>query len=163
PAQKQLIVAILGGTRLGVPAGKDVGGDFQHVPLCHDASTPGCVIAFASFRASSPPPPNTLFGKVQTAGWEADCVNPAALGGASGAAPAYLSTSGRGFNSSPPTTGASWVPGKTVETPFVSVPGLLTAECARNENGTYLAITVHGDPKGPRVDDISGDVMAGGQ
>jgi hypothetical protein len=163
PAQKQLVVAILGGTRLGVPAGKDVGGDFQHVPLCHSASTPGCVIAFASFRASAPPPPNTLFGKVQTAGWEAACVNPAALGGGSGPAHAYLSTSWRGFNNSPPTTGASWVPGKTVETPFVSVPGLLTAQCAHNENGTYLAVTVHGDPKDPRVDDISGDVLVGGQ
>jgi Protein of unknown function (DUF3089) len=163
PAQKKLIVAILGGTRLGVPAGKDVGGDFQRVPLCHDATHPGCVIAFASFRASAPPPPNTLFGKVSTPGWEAACVNPAALGGGSGAAHSYLSTNWRGFNNSPPTTGASWVPGKTVETPFVSVPGLLTAECGRNENGTYLGVTVHGDPKDPRVDDISGDVMVGGQ
>ena len=40
-----------------------------------------------------------------------------------------------------------------VITPFVSVPGLLTAQCARNENGTYLAITVHGDPADPRIDE----------
>ena len=43
------------------------------------------------------------------------------------------------------------------------MPGLLTAECARNENGTYLSVTVHGDPKDPRVDDIRGDVVIGGQ
>jgi hypothetical protein len=161
PIQKQILVAILGGTRLGVPAGKDVGGDFASVPLCHDAMHPGCVIAFASFRSTLPPPANTLFGKVQTAGWEAACVNPAALGGGSGAAHSYLSASNRMIvaTSAP----MEWVPGKPVTTPFVSVPGLITAGCARNENGTYLSITVHGDPKDPRTDDIRGDVAIGGQ
>jgi hypothetical protein len=33
PIQKQLVLAILGGTRLQVPVGKVVGGDFQHVAL----------------------------------------------------------------------------------------------------------------------------------
>ncbi len=163
PIQKQILVAILGGTRLGVPAGKDVGGDFQSMPLCHSATTPGCVIAFSSFRSTVPPPPNTFFGKVSQAGWEAACVNPAALGGGSGATHSYLSTNWRGLGNSQPTDGTSWVPGKTVWTPYVSVPGLLTAECARNENATYLSITVHGDPKDPRVDDIAGDVLLGGQ
>jgi len=161
PIQKQLVLAILGGTRLGVPAGKDVGGDFQHVPLCHSATQPGCVIAFASFRATVPPPANTLFGKVQTPGWEAACVNPAALGGGSGAVHAYL-TASRTFIVGGDTNPPVWATGKTVDTPFVSVPGLLTAECARNENGTYPAISVHGDPKGPRVSDIRGDVVIGG-
>jgi hypothetical protein len=39
----------------------------------------------------------------------------------------------------------------------------LSAECARNDVGTYLAITVHGDPADPRVDDIPGDVVLGGK
>jgi hypothetical protein len=146
-----------------VPPGKDVGGDFQNVPLCHSATVPGCVIAFASFRSTVPPPANTLFGKVEAPGMEAACVNPASPGGGSGAAHAYLSTNWRGLGNSPPTTGASWATGKMVLTPYVQVPGLLTAECARNDNGTYLAITVHGDPKDPRTDDISGDVVVGGQ
>ena len=161
PIQKQLILAILGGTRLGVLAGKDVGGDFQHVPLCHSATQPGCVIAFASFRSNVPPPANTLFGKVQTPGWEAACVNPASLGGGAGPVHAYLTASNNFIvntaNAIPP-----WATGKTVQTPFVSVPGMITAECARNENGTYLSITVHGDPKDPRVDDVRGDVVFGG-
>jgi hypothetical protein len=50
-----------------------------------------------------------------------------------------------------------------VQTPYVSVPGMITAECARNENGTYLAIAIHHDPKDERMADISGDVVAGGQ
>jgi hypothetical protein len=45
-----------------------------------------------------------------------------------------------------------------VTTPFVSVPGLLTARCATNENATYLEVTVHGDPADPRTDQISGDL-----
>ncbi len=161
PVQKQLVLAILGGTRLGVPAGKDVGGDFQHVPLCHSARTPGCVIAFASFRSTVPPPPDTLFGKVQTPGWEAACVNPTALGGGAGPAHSYLGAGTRLIVAT--AAPMEWVPGKTVTTPFVSVPGLITAECARNENGTYLSVTVHGDPRDPRTDDIRGDVTIGGQ
>ena len=157
PIQKQIVLAILGGTRLAVPAGKDVGGDFQTVPLCHSATTPGCVIAFASFRSTAPPPPGSLFGKVQGAGQEAACVNPAALGGGSGAVHAYMATHWRGFGNSPPTDGTTWVKGKTVTTPYVTLPGMLTAECARNDNGTYLSVTVHGEPADPRTDDISGD------
>jgi hypothetical protein len=49
-------------------------------------------------------------------------------------------------------------PERPVETPFVSVPGLLTAQCATNENATYLEVTVHGDPSDPRADDIVGDL-----
>ena len=56
-----------------------------------------------------------------------------------------------------------WAAGKTIDTPFVSVPGLLTAQCVSNEKGSYLEVTVHGDPKDPRADDINGDVMANGQ
>jgi hypothetical protein len=163
PVQKQLVVAILGGTRLAVPPGKDVGGAFQSIPLCRSATTPGCVIAFASFRANVPPPPNTLFGKVGEPGMEAACVNPAALGGGSGEAHAYMATNWRGFGNSPPMTGESWVKGKTVTTPFVSLPGMLTAQCAQGENGSYLAVTVHGDAAGLRVADISGDVIVGGK
>ena len=32
-----------------------------------------------------------------------------------------------------------------------------------NDNGSYLEVTVHGDPADPRVDDISGDVITNGQ
>ena len=52
---------------------------------------------------------------------------------------------------------------KTIDTPFVSVPGLLTAKCKTNEHATYLEITVNGDPADPRVDDIVGDLGAAGE
>jgi hypothetical protein len=118
-------------------------------------------MAFASFRASAPPPANSRFGKSNGPGLEAACVNPAAPGGGSGPVHAYLSSAGRSV------VGAlephTWASGKTVVTPFVSLPGMLTAQCAHNDVGNYLAITVHGDPADARVDDIPGDVVIGGQ
>jgi hypothetical protein len=143
-----------------VPRGKDVGGSFQHVPLCRSASQIGCVITFASFRSTIPPPANTLFGKVPDAGMEAACTNPAALGGGSGELHAYLDTGGRTITAA--TAAKPWVtPEKPIDTPWVSVPGLLTAKCTSNDNASgYLEVTVNGNPSDPRVDDIGGDLGA---
>jgi hypothetical protein len=161
PIQSKLVSAILLGTALAVPKGKDVGGSFQHVPLCHAATQTGCVITFASFRSTVPPPANTLFGRVPDAAMAAACTNPAALAGGSGELRAYLDKTGRTITSNAP--GKPWVtPEQPIETPWVSVPGLLTAKCASNENASgYLEVTVHGDPADPRVDDIVGDIGAG--
>jgi len=161
PVQSRIISVMLLGTNLAVPKGKDVGGAFKSIPLCHSATQIGCAIAYASFRANVPPPANSLFGRVAGEGNTAACVNPAALAGGSGELHAYLSAAGRGNGSS--AEPKPWAEGKVVDTAFVSVPGLLTAECVSDEKGSYLAVTVHGDPKDPRVDDIPGDVIANGQ
>jgi hypothetical protein len=160
PVQSRMVSAILLGTVIGVPKGKDVGGSFQHVPLCRSASQLGCVITFASFRSTIPPPANTLFGKVPDAGMEAACTNPAALGGGSGELHAYLDKGGRTIASATPAK--PWVtPDKPIDTPWVSVPGLLTAKCTSNDNASgYLEVTVNGNPSDPRVDDIGGDLGA---
>ena len=163
PVQARLISALLLGTNVAVPKGKDVGGAFQQVRLCRSATDVGCVISYVSFRSTIPPPDNSRFGRVQGDNMQAACVNPAALGGGSGGLHAYLSASGRSI------TGSSaepkpWVtPAKTIDTPFVSVPGLLTGQCLANEKGSYLEVTVHGNPADPRTDEISGDVMQNGQ
>jgi len=161
PIQSKLVSAILLGTTIAVPKGKDVGGSFQHVPLCHAATQTGCVITYASFRSTIPPPANTLFGKVPDANMAAACTNPAALAGGSGALRAYLDKTGRTITSNAPAK--PWVtPEQPIETPWVSVPGLLTAKCASNDNASgYLEVTVHGDPADPRVDDIVGDIGVG--
>ena len=50
-------------------------------------------------------------------------------------------------------------PEQPIDTPWVSVPGLLTAKCTSNENASgYLEVTVNGNPSDPRVDDIVGDI-----
>jgi hypothetical protein len=161
PIQSKLVSAILLGTIIAVPKGKDVGGSFQHVPLCHAATQTGCVITYASFRSTIPPPANTLFGRVPDANMAAACTNPAALAGGSGELKAYLDKTGRTITSTPPAK--PWVTPETpIETPWVSVPGLLTAKCSSNENASgYLEVTVHGDPADPRVDDIVGDIGVG--
>jgi hypothetical protein len=160
PVQKKLVSAILMGSRLQVPAGKDVGGDFASVPLCHTASQIGCAIAYASFRASAPPTATSLFGKPAGPGMEAACVNPAALAGGSGATHTYFAARSAIVNAS---SRVDWINGKTIDTPFVSVPGLATAECKKNDVATYLAITVHGEPGSARTSDIPGDLVVGGR
>lgn len=162
PIQSKLVSGILLGTVIAVPKGKDVGGSFQHVPLCRAATQTACIITYASFRSTIPPPANTLFGRVPDANMAAACTNPAALAGGSGELHAYLDRSGRTITSTMPAK--PWVtPEPPIETPWVSVPGLLTAKCASNDNASgYLEVTVHGDPADPRVDDIVGDIGTGG-
>jgi pimeloyl-ACP methyl ester carboxylesterase len=162
PVQSRLVSAILMGTSIPVPRAKDAGGAFQKIPLCHKATETGCLITFATFRSTVPPPANTLFGRVPDASMEAACTNPAALGGGRGELHAYLDAKGRTIASTsalkPWTTS-----GAPIDTPWVSVPGLLTAECSTNENATFLQVTVHGNPADPRTDDITGDLGNGGQ
>jgi len=162
PVQSRMVSAILLGATLSVPRGKDVGGSFQHIPLCHSASQTGCVITYVSFRSTVPPPSNTRFGKVSDTNMIAACTNPAALSGGNGILHAYLSTDGRTIvGTTPP---KPWVtPERPINTPWVSVPGLLSAQCKSNENATYLEVTLHGDASDPRTDDIIGDLGAAGR
>ena len=161
PIQSRLISAMLMGTVVPVPKGKDVGGAFQHIPLCHTASQIGCLITFASFRSTVLPPANTLFGKVPDPNMVAACTNPAALAGGSGALHSYLSADGRTITGV--TKPKPWVtPEQPIDTPWVSTPGLLTAKCASNDNASgYLEVTVNADPSSPRVNDIVGDIGIG--
>jgi hypothetical protein len=157
PAQAQLVSALLLGAAVTVARGQDVGGSFTSVPLCRAATQTGCAIAYSAFRATSPPPESTLFGRPPNANQTVACTNPAALAGGSAPLHAYLSAAGTTIVGGRPA--APWVEGgPMVETPFVSVPGLLSAACATNEHATYLEVTVHGDASDPRVDNIVGDL-----
>ncbi|WP_293455783.1 DUF3089 domain-containing protein [Phenylobacterium sp.] len=162
PAQKLLVSALLLGTRLPVTEGKDT-GLFKSIPTCHSASQTGCAIAYATFRDTVPPPANSRFGRVEgMPGMEAACVNPANLSGGSGELKAYLSNGSEIAASSGPRP--PWVQGKPdPKTPFVSVPGLLTAQCVSKNGFNYLEAHVNADPADPRTDDIAGDVVTGGK
>ena len=156
PVQQQLVGAYVLGATFPVAKGKNVGGALKSIPLC---GTPGqirCVVNFSAFRSTVPPPANTLFGRAGDPAMSGSCTNPATLGEGSAPVQPYFLTGGRliAMGGGPPV----WVKDKTVDTPFVSVPGLLTARCASNEHATYLEITVNGDPSDPRTDDIPGDL-----
>jgi hypothetical protein len=163
PVQSRLVSAILLGTSIPVPKGKDVGGAFKNIALCRRADQTGCLISYAAFRSTLPPPANTLFGRVAAEGMESACTNPAALSGGSGQLRAYLTGRGSLIATSAPQK-HQWVKGgDLVDTPFVSVPGLLSARCASNENGSFLEVTVNADANDARADDIPGDLGAMGK
>jgi hypothetical protein len=153
PIQSRIVSAMLLGSNVAVPKGQAVGGTFKHMTLCRAAEQIGCVITYVSFRATLPPPPESRFGRVQDPSMEAGCTNPAALGGGKAHLHAYLSTGQH-----------QWVtPPESIGTPFVSVPGLLSAQCVSNDKGSYLEIAVNEDSHDPRADDIPGDVITNGK
>jgi len=163
PIQSRVISAVLLGANVPVPRGKDVGGAFQQMPLCRAADQIGCIVTYVSFRSTSPPPADSRFGRVPAEGMEAGCTNPANLAGGSGALHAYLGATNTSIinTAGPP---IAWVtPEKPIDTPFVSVPGLLSARCVSNDTGSYLEITVNGNPHDPRTDEIAGDVITNGK
>jgi hypothetical protein len=137
PVLRRLLVAILVGGNLQVPAGKTVGSTFTNVPLCTSAAQVGCAIAFSSY--ASQPPANSIFARpgqgtslqaqeTAKAGQQVACVNPAALGGGTGDLDPYLLT-------------ASQITLKQrVPTPWVTYPGLYSATCSRGGGATWLQV-----------------------
>lgn len=159
----KLVGAYLAGGSVAVPEGKLVGGDFQHVPLCSKDGEAHCVITWATFRSTAPPPNGSFFGKPRAAEGVAGCVNPAAPGGGSANLDAYFPANADASilgSLGTSTKGKTWVDpsaGK-ITTPFVNIPDLVSGECATKDGFNYLAATVHGDPSDPRADDIPGDL-----
>ncbi|MBI1682168.1 DUF3089 domain-containing protein [Caulobacter hibisci] len=154
PVQKQLVSALIIGMNTQINPATDAYGSIK---MCRKPGQTGCIVSYVSFRAGSPPEGAAFFGKAEGAK-RAACVNPAALAG--GEAPLHSYFSDRTIAGAPRKT--PWVKGKDLTTTFVSVPGLVTAECATSGAYDYLAVKVHGDPADPRVDDIPGDLLVMG-
>lgn len=156
-----LVSALLLGNAVAVPPGADVGGSFQNVPLCTADGQIGCVISYASFRSTSPPPATSFFGRVRASSdvladvpdAVAACTNPAALAGGTADLQTYFPT-----ERLQTVTGTEELADEPVTTPFVALPGLLTGECVSEGGFDYLEVTVNGDPSDARVDDIPGDL-----
>src|SRR5262249_12001759 len=100
PIQDRVVSALLLGMNVAVPAGKDVGGSFQKMPLCCAPNQTGCVISYVTFRENAPPPSNSFFGRAPGEGMVVACTNPAALGGGRGELHAYLAAGRGAFTSS---------------------------------------------------------------
>lgn len=159
PVQDKLVSAMLLGWNVPVPKDQEIGGAFKSIPLCRAEIQVGCAVTYASFRATAPPPTNARFGRVPTKELSVACTNPASLKGGNAPLHAYLSNASA--NNSAPLP--AWLNnGKAINTPFVSVPGLLSAECVNKDGASFLAITVQSDPRDPRTDDIVGDVVING-
>ncbi len=147
PLERRLVSAILFGANVKVPVGGVVGGSFTHVPACTAAAQTGCVIAYSSFDQQ--PPFNSSFGRVDTgygaqpgaagANLQVLCTNPAALaGGAAALSPYFATQTNVPTSATPPRTRAS--------TPWVSYPGLYTAQCMHAQGATWLQVTADRSP-----------------
>ena len=158
PVHKQIVSVIPIGAAVTVPKGQVVGGSFKSTPLCRSASQTGCAIAYVSFRANTPPPEKSLFGKAG-AGHEIACTNPAALEGGSVQPRVWFSKRADVSAAAGKGTLKWQALSASVDTPFFAVPGLVSTQCVNDAHGSYLAVKVHPDH---RSDDIGGDVVAGG-
>ncbi len=150
---------------LGMNTPVDAAGKFGSIPLCVKSDQAGCLVTYVSFRETSPPPANSRFGKTDAEGRRAGCVNPAALlaGKAStdeAVLHSYLSSKGFGAVSGQPPK--PFAKDLTVSTPFVALPGLISARCVSAGDFTYLSVKVNADPADPRTDEITGDVVVAG-
>jgi hypothetical protein len=172
PDQKLIVSVLIPGANVAVPTGADVGGDFKSTPLCRTTKDVGCVVSYVTFRADSPPPEDARFGVVPQPGMEAACVNPAALaapqsptlraqlGSVLTVTDAYLGAKGAGMASLP--MGPWTSDGAAVTTPFVKVPGLLSAACTTTGRFHYLAVSVNAKPTDKRTQTIVGDIVVRG-
>ncbi len=164
PVQTQLVSALLLGARVLVPSGADVGGDFDSLPLCRRADQTGCIVSYATFRDRASPPPGhrvRYFAYSDVPDRTAACVNPGAPGTGSARLHAYLPASGTVLDHAPPSP-VRWAKDLEVTTPFVSLPGLLSATCVVEGDLSYLAVHVGAGPQDARTADIPGDVYVAG-
>ncbi len=125
-------------------------------PPCEAKDQTACMINYMSFRGNKVPPSYSRFGVSSPKGERSLCVNPAVLSGDEGKLDAYMPA--RTF---PSPDNNNFGDGVEVDTKFVALPGMLTAECRQNDTHTWLAIDVEADPADARADDIAGDVYAG--
>jgi Protein of unknown function (DUF3089) len=157
PAQKQFISAMILGSAVQVPPGKLTGGTFKSIPLCTAEDQTGCVITYASFRDTLPPPTTSRFGKGAN-GNVAACTNPANLAGGKGTPDSYFLTKGF-LNGSGGNVQPAWAkPEPTITTPFVKTPGLVSTQCVTKGEFTFLEMQVNADPADPRTDELAGEI-----
>jgi len=159
PAAARMLSAMLIGYNVEVPEGQLVGGTFKKTPLCSRVGQTGCIITYVSFRAASPPPARSLFGRAARPGMTVGCTNPARLARGSARLDSY-------WYAGPSLTNTQavipWSSGGEPPTPFLRTEGLVSAACVNRGPLGYLAVSVNADPRDARTDTIPGDVVIGG-
>lgn len=158
PVQRQLVAAYLIGLNVLVPQGRMAGGTLAQVQPCTSATQTGCLVSYASFRASAPPPAHARFGLAREPGAEVVCTDPVALSGEP-----IQTWMPRDANllGQPQTAWTQALAGVT--TPFVDLPGLLRVGCVRDAASHYLAVRTEGAQAGTRPADVPGDLVVAGR
>lgn len=158
-AAKRMLSALLIGYNVEVPEGKLVGGTFKKTPLCSRVGQTGCVVAYVSFRASSPPPAGALFGRTTKPGMTIACTNPARLRRGPTPLDSYWYA---GPSANAAARPIAWSSTGAPPTLFLRTDGLVSATCINRGPAGYLAVTVNADPADQRTDEIPGDVTIAG-
>ena len=144
----RMVSAIILGGNVQVPMGKDVGGSFRHIPTCGSPRADRMRDRLLDLRV-----PSAGVGTLRPAGpggqpaVGADhLVGPAGGVRQSGG---LLVTVGA-HSSRTSSSATSLVPGVDVTTPWVTYPGLYTAQCKSRGGATWLQVSataVKGDPR----------------
>lgn len=163
PDQSRLAGAILLGYNVETPPGLDVGGRFQHLPVCSEPRQSGCLIAYESFRTTATPVAGSPigFGFAKTPGMTLACADPTKLSGK----PLEMAIPLKRNLLGQPAAEPRWttLAAKT-EATFVDLPGLISVRCIKDEHGAYLAVERRSDAAGAaRPDDIPGDFVMRGR
>lgn len=137
PVRRLIVSALLLGGNVVVKKGKDIGGDFKHIPACREAMQTGCVIAYSMFNAV--PPEDSRFGRTTSKTNEIMCTNPASLVGGKGRLKPYDYTT-----PFPGTLGAAVNafigPLPEVPTPWLVPNGRYTSECSGAGGANFLFV-----------------------
>ena len=156
PVQQRLVSALLIGYNIMVPAGADTGGALPTLPVCRTGTQTGCVVAYSSFRDTSPPPGNARFGRSSLPGSEVACTDPVQL---SGQPLRSLLVRDANLLGQPVLRGEWEKSLEEVTTPFVNLPGLLKAACVKDAATHYLALSVDTAQRGSQPSNIPGDIV----
>ena len=129
---------------------------YDTIPACTEVGELGCVISYATFRQTAPPPANSFFGRTHAG--PALCTNPADLAGSAATMrPQYLFNAGpAAFAGASPFTDPAEA--EAITTPWVGYPDFIVGECVDDGTFGYLSVEILGDPADPRADDINGDL-----
>jgi len=142
----RLSLALVVGWHLDVPAGKTVGGTFQHIPVCASADETACVVGYRSIVAGTAPsarddPPP---------GHSSVCVDPSALlaGRERPLSRSYFLVNER--------TEHMLRGAEDLTTPFLLVRDFYRTACVASPSGnTALAVSVVGAPGDRRENPLS--------
>ena len=142
--RRRLLSAILLGGNVLVKRGRDVGGDFKHIPACRSRRQLGCVVAFSTYNQT--PPAGAFFGRSNQRGRAVLCTNPAALGGGSGLADTIFPS--EPFRGTGIAVGIALlrVTLPKASTPWISVPGAYRARCTRGGAHVLMISARRGAP-----------------
>lgn len=156
PAQQRLVSALLIGFNVMVPTGTNAGGSLPTLPLCKSGAQTGCVVAYSTFRETSPPPNNARFGRSNVPGSEVACTDPVLL---SGQPVRSLLTRQANLLGQPILRGEWERSLEGVTTPFVDLPGLLRVACVKEGVTHYLAMNLDDIARGSRASNVPGDIV----